>query len=81
MNMAIPTAVYTVGIYDGTEVNLGDVVQLTCSAMGISESLRIVSKSYDPYNPKNVSIEVGNYTKTIENAIYDLQTQSICFVC
>ena len=70
-----PTAVYTVGIYDGTEVNLGDVVQLTCSAMGISESLRIVSKSYDPYNPKNVSIEVGNYTKTIENAIYDLQTQ------
>lgn len=68
-----PIVVYTVGVYKGADFDLGDVVTLSYAALGISASLRIVSKSYDPYNPNSVTIEVGNYTKTIADAMYSLQ--------
>jgi hypothetical protein len=61
-------------LYADTGIGLGDVVRLTYASLGINAALRIMAIAYDPYNPSNVTIEVGNYTKTIENAIYDLQT-------
>jgi hypothetical protein len=72
-----PTVSYTCGVYKGAALNLGDVVTLDYDALGISTSLRVVSKSYDPYNPNNVSVEIGNYVNSLEDDLYRIETDMV----
>lgn len=72
-----PTVSYTCGVYKGASLNLGDVVTLDYDALGISTSLRVVSKSYDPYNPNNVSVEIGNYVNSLEDDLYRIETDMV----
>lgn len=72
-----PQISYACGVYKGAELALGDVVTLNYSALDISASLRVVSKSYDPYNPNNVAVEIGNFINALEDDIYRIQTTTV----
>jgi hypothetical protein len=37
----------------------------------------VVAKSYDPYNPNNVSVEIGNYVNSLEDDLYRIETQAV----
>lgn len=72
-----PTISYKCGVYKGASLNLGDVVTLDYEALDIDASLRVVSKAQDPYNPNNVTIEVGNYVNSLEDDLYRIETQAV----
>ena len=72
-----PTVSYTCGVYKGASYDLGDLVTLSYSALDISAELRVLSKSWDPFNPNNVTIEVGNSVSSLENDLYRIETQSV----
>lgn len=72
-----PAIAYTCGVYKGAELNLGDVVTIDYDALDIDVSLRVVSKAYDPYNPNNVTVEIGNYVNSLEDDLYRIETQAV----
>lgn len=72
-----PTVSYTCGVYKAATLNLGDVVTINYDALGIAASLRVVTKAYDPYNPNNVTVEIGNSIGSLEDDIYRIETQSV----
>lgn len=72
-----PVVSYACGLLKIIDLELGDVVTLDYDTLDIDVSLRIVSISYDPYNPNNVSIEVGNYINALEDDIYRIETSTL----
>lgn len=72
-----PTVSYTCGVYKAATLNLGDVVTIGYDALGIDVSLRVVTKAYDPYNPNNVTVEIGNFVSGLEDDLYRIETQSV----
>ncbi|WP_418790909.1 phage tail spike protein [Phosphitispora sp. TUW77] len=72
-----PTISYACGVFKGAVLALGDVVTLDYDALDIDISLRVVAKSYDPYNPNNVSVEIGNYVNSLEDDLYRIETQAV----
>lgn len=72
-----PTIAYTCGVYKGASLALGDVVTLDYEALDIDVSLRVVSKTHDPYNPNNVVVEIGNYVSGIEDDLYRIETNTV----
>ena len=72
-----PIISYACEIHKGAALALGDVVSLDYEVLGIDVSLRIVGIAYDPYNPANVSIEVGNLSARLEDDIYRIETETI----
>ena len=50
---------------------------LDYDALDIDVSLRVVSKAYDPYNPNNVTVEIGNYVNSLEDDLYRIETQAV----
>lgn len=73
-----PIIAYTCGVYKGSAVELGDKVTLDYSSLDINGiELRIVSKTYDPFNPNNVVIEIGNYVNDLADDLYRIETQAV----
>jgi len=72
-----PTVSYVCGVYKGASFDLGDVVSLRYPALDIDTSLRVLSKSYDPFNPNSVTIEVGNFVSSLENDLYRIETNAV----
>lgn len=72
-----PLLSFDCGVYRGTDLALGDVVDLDYPVLKIQSTLRIVSLSYDPYNPANLTIEVGNLAARLENDLYRIETQTV----
>lgn len=72
-----PMVSYTCGVFKGVKFDLGDTVVLDYSALDIAAELRVLGKSYDPYNPNNVAIEIGNYTNSLEDDLYRIETESV----
>lgn len=72
-----PTVSYTCGVYKAATLNLGDVVTIDYEALGIDVSLRVVTKAYDPYNPNNVTVEIGNSIGSLEDDLYRIETQAV----
>ena len=72
-----PTVAYKCGVYKGSSLSLGDVVQLDYSAMSNGASLRVVSKAHAPYNPNSVTVEIGNYINSLEDDLYRIETQAV----
>ena len=73
-----PIIAYTCGVYNTDGLALGDVVTLSESGMAINATLRIVSLSLDPFNPRNSTvIEVGNSTKGLEDDLYRIETSTL----
>ena len=72
-----PMVSYTCGVFKGVKFDLGDTVVLDYSALDIAAELRVLGKSYDPYNPNNVAIEIGNYINSLEDDLYRIETESV----
>jgi hypothetical protein len=72
-----PTVSYTCGVYKGASIALGDIITLDYEALDIDVTLRVVGKSYDPYNPNRVTVEIGNYINSLEDDLYRIETQSV----
>lgn len=73
-----PTIAYSCAIYDPVEaLALGDSVTLEHALLGIDVTLRIVGITINPYNVKEVSIDVGNYVRGLEDDIYRIETQAV----
>ncbi len=72
-----PTVSYTCRVFEGSDLSLGDKVTLKYDALGIDVTLRIVTLAYDPYNPDNVTIEIGNYINSLEDDLYRIETQAV----
>ena len=72
-----PIISYACDVYKGTALALGDVVTLDYEVLGIDATLRVMEISYDPYNPANVSIEVGNLSDRLEDDIYRIETETV----
>ena len=54
-----------------------DIVTIDYEALSIDVTLRVVGKSYDPYNPNRVTVEIGNYINSLEDALYRIQTTTV----
>jgi len=72
-----PIVSYACDVYKGTALVLGDAVTLDYDILGIDATLRVMEISYDPYNPANVSIEVGNLSDRLEDDIYRIETETV----
>lgn len=58
-------------------LSLGDEVLLVQTEFGVSESLRIVSLSYDPMDKQTLEIEISNYVQTLESQFYQMAQASV----
>ena len=56
---------------------LGDNVLLVQPELNVSESLRIVSISYNPMDKLVSDIQISNYVQTLENQFYRMQTETV----
>ena len=58
---------------------LGDEMTIDYDDLDIDIALRVVSISYDPYNPQRVNpiIEIGNYINALEDSLYRIATLAI----
>jgi hypothetical protein len=72
-----PMVSYTCGVYKGASLTLGDAVTLDYEALDIDVTLRVVGKSFDPYNPNKVTVEIGNYISSLEDDLYRIETQTV----
>lgn len=73
-----PTVAYECAVYNPVEpLSLGDVVTLNYSLLDIDVSLRIVSITTNPYDSRDVSVEIGNYVNSLEDDLYRIETQAV----
>ncbi|HWQ89527.1 MAG TPA: hypothetical protein VN374_06095 [Desulfitobacteriaceae bacterium] len=58
---------------------LGDEIRIDYDELDIDIALRVVSISYDPYNPQRVKpiIEIGNYINALEDSLYRIATSTV----
>jgi hypothetical protein len=58
---------------------LGDKVTIDYDDLDIDIELRVVSITYDPYNPNLVKpqIEIGNYINSLEDDLYRIETTTV----
>lgn len=61
----------------GDVYSLGDKIQLLQKDLNINESLRVVKKTWNPYDEREVVLEFANYTNGLEDSLYRIQTLSV----
>jgi hypothetical protein len=61
----------------GDTYSLGDDVLLIQSDLDIREELRVVSISTNPYDAKDVTLGISNYTNTLASGQYQIQTTTV----
>lgn len=61
----------------GVTYSLGDDVLLIQPDLNIREYLRLVKLSYNPYNPRDISMEFANRVPGLEDSLYRIETQAV----
>lgn len=61
----------------GDTYALGDDIRLISADVGISELLRVVRISYNPYDTMEASFEFANYTNDLASSLYRIMTQAV----
>jgi hypothetical protein len=61
----------------GDSYTLGDDVALLQKPLGLSERLRIISISRNPYDEMQTTLEFANYTNGLESALFRIETNTI----
>lgn len=59
------------------EYTLGDDVKLIQSDLDISETLRLVSISYNPYEKMEMNLQFGNYVNDLSEGLYQIETMGV----
>lgn len=58
-------------------MSLGDEVRLVQPELSVSESLRVISLSFNPMDKQTLVIEISNYVETLENQFYEVAQQTV----
>lgn len=61
----------------GTNYSLGDEVLVIQHDMNIREELRLVKKTYNPYDISDVELTFSNYTNGLSDGLYQIQTTTV----
>jgi hypothetical protein len=61
----------------GDSYTLGDNVVLLQKTLGLSEQLRVVSISRNPYDEMQTTLEFANYTNGLESSLFRIETNTL----
>jgi len=67
------TANYGLTLYKNVDFSVGDNVHIVFSPFALDVSTRIISISYNPFNRREISIEVGDYIPSISDSLYQIE--------
>lgn len=68
------TASYGMSIYKTAAFGTGDNVQIDFDPLGIHVTTRILSMSYNPFNRREISVEVGQYIPSLSENLYQMES-------
>ena len=67
---------YSVELYQRAALDVGDEIYIRFNPLSIYKNSRIISMTWNPFNWKSISIEVGSYQPTISDALYKAETKT-----
>jgi hypothetical protein len=72
-----PLVSYECTLIRPMDIALGDLVDIDYSSLDIDVELRIVSMTTNPYNKYEVSFEIGNFSSSLEDDAYSIETSTL----
>lgn len=67
------TTNYGLTLYKNINFSVGDNVQIVFHPFDLNVNTRIISMSYNPFNRREISIEVGDYRPSISDSLYQME--------
>ena len=67
------TTNYGLTLYKNINFSVGDNVQIVFHPFDLNVNTRIISMSFNPFNRREISIEVGDYRPSISDSLYQLE--------
>lgn len=67
------TTNYGLTLYKNINFSVGDNVQIVFHPFDLNVNTRIISMSFNPFNRREISIEVGDYRPSISDSLYQME--------
>ena len=67
------TTNYGLTLYKNVNFSVGDNVQIVFHPFNLNVNTRIIAMSFNPYNRREISIEVGDYRPSISDNLYQME--------
>ena len=74
-NVSAKTKSYSLSLYQKSGLSLGDELIIKFEQLGLNTTSRIVGWEWNPFNFNEVSITVGQYLPTINDSLYEIQSE------
>lgn len=70
------TTNYGLTLYKNVNFSVGDNVQIVFHPFNLNVNTRIIAMSFNPYNCREISIEVGDYRPSISDNLYQMEQKT-----
>lgn len=70
------TTNYGLTLYKIVNFSVGDNVQIVFRPFDLNVNTRIISMSFNPFNRREISIEVGDYRPSISDSLYQIEKKA-----
>ena len=70
------TTNYGLTLYKNGNFSVGDNVQIVFHPFNLNVNTRIIAMSFNPYNRREISIEVGDYRPSISDNLYQMEQKT-----
>ena len=70
------TTTYGLTLYKNVNFSVGDNVQIVFHPFNLNVNTRIIAMSFNPYNRREISIEVGDYRPSISDNLYQMEQKT-----
>lgn len=70
------TTNYGLTLYKNMNFSVGDNVQIVFHPFNLNVNTRIIAMSFNPYNRREISIEVGDYRPSISDNLYQMEQKT-----
>ena len=70
------TTNYGLTLYKNMNFSVGDNVQIVFHPFNLNVNTRIIAMSFNPYNRREISIEVGDYHPSISDNLYQMEQKT-----
>lgn len=67
------TQTYGLTLYKKLDFGVGDNIRIVFHPFNLDAETRIISAEYNPFNKREISIEVGNYYPSISDSLYKIE--------
>lgn len=67
------TQTYGLTLYKKLDFGVGDNIRIVFHPFNLDVETRIISAEYNPFNKREISIEVGNYYPSISDSLYKIE--------